>query len=406
MPKIQTSPFFTIRSTIFLIALPFGILEFVLPIYGKSIGAGAVQIGLFFSVFSLMTVLLRPLIGAGLDHYGRRVFYIAGLAGYALTMLAFAFSDQVWGILLARTLQGVASAFLWLSAQAITADLAADSQRGRSFGGIEQSANQGALLGTTFGMFVIIWIGIEKSWQPLFLLYSALALVSVLLALLRLKESLPARTTRNQSRIVWSRPWILLLLVTVVTAASWTMVSPILMIYLQDKLHTGVDELALAFLPAALVWALLPTRLGRLADRFGRKPLMLFGLLVAAVTSFLIPGLSSLLGLTVLWAVQALSYAAGDPAEQALVADLTGGEQRGRGFGLYAMSAGIGATLGPFVGGWLYQEVDPGAPFFANGLILLANFFILWIFLQLPARTTEDDGGSGNYERTLNDPFG
>jgi hypothetical protein len=47
----------TLRRAIFLVSLPFGILHFVLPIYGKSIGANAVQIGLFFSVFSMMTVL-------------------------------------------------------------------------------------------------------------------------------------------------------------------------------------------------------------------------------------------------------------------------------------------------------------------------------------------------------------
>ena len=35
----------TLRRSIFLISLPFGILHFVLPIYGKEIGADAIQIG-------------------------------------------------------------------------------------------------------------------------------------------------------------------------------------------------------------------------------------------------------------------------------------------------------------------------------------------------------------------------
>ena len=122
----------TLRRAIFLISLPFGILSFVLPIYGKEIGADAVQIGLFFSVFSLMTVLLRPVVGAGLDLYGRRPFLLAGLVGYAVTMFGFAFSNQVWVIVVARMLQGAASAFLWLSASAITAAVAQDDHRARS----------------------------------------------------------------------------------------------------------------------------------------------------------------------------------------------------------------------------------------------------------------------------------
>jgi MFS family permease len=158
----------TIRRSIFLISLPFGILGFLLPIYGKALGADAVQIGLFFSVFFLMMVILRPIIGAGLDRLGRRPFFIAGLVGYAITMLVFAFSDQVMGILLARMVQGVASACMWLAAQAITADQSGADERGRSFGGITQSSTQGSILGTFIGFGLLVPLDILAGWKPLF----------------------------------------------------------------------------------------------------------------------------------------------------------------------------------------------------------------------------------------------
>jgi MFS family permease len=168
--------------------------------------------------------------------------------------------------------------------------------------------------------------------------------------------------------------------------SGWAMLEPVMMIFLQEKFTEEVSILALAFLPAGLVWALLSSRLGQLADRFGRKPLMVLGMATAAMTSFLIPGLGSLVLLAGLWALQALCFAAGDPAEQALVADLTGGDQRGRAYGYYAMAAGIGATFGPLVGGWLYQSVGPTVPFYANGLALGLCTLVLIIFLQEPAR--------------------
>jgi len=393
----------TLRRAILLISLPFGILHFALPIWGQEIGANAVEIGLFFSAFSLMTVLLRPVVGAALDRYGRRPFFLAGLIGYATTMFAFALIEQVWGIVLARLFQGAASSFLWLSARAITADVAGEDARGRAFGSVDQASNQGAILGALTGFAILVGrfeirlsgrefvadsSSIADRWVLLFIVYGFICLIATLLAWRRLPETNPAGggDRHSPSPIVWSRPWVLLLTVTAVTGASWAMLSPILMIFLQQKLAVEVDALAWAYLPAAIIWAVLPTRLGTLADRFGRKPLMVLGMAVAAVSSFVIPGLANLAGLAALWALQALCYAAGDPAEQALVADLTGGDQRGRAYGLYTLAAGLGATVGPLMGGWLYEAIGPQAPFVANGMVLVVCAGVLWALLEVPAR--------------------
>lgn len=373
---------------VFLISLPFGILDFVLPIYGKRVGAGALEVGLFFSVFSLMVVVLRPLIGAGLDRYGRRGFFLAGLGGYALTMLVFAFSTEVWQIVAARTLQGISSAMLWLAAQAMIADTAGEEARGGLFGRLWQSNSQGTILGTFIGFGVLGALSMESGWRPLFLLYTATGLAALAFTRLRLCETRPARLERKLSPIRWTRPWILLLLVTLITGASWSMLSPVLMFHLQERFTSELSYLALAFLPSGLVWATLPSRLGKLADRFGRKPLMVLGMVAAALTSFLFPWLSSLAAVAVVWTFQALCFAAGDPAEQALVADLTGGDQRGRAYGLYTMAAGLGAVFGPFVGGWLYESVNPAAPFLLSGVTLAISACLLILFLEEPQRSS------------------
>ncbi len=275
---------------------------------------------------------------------------------------------------------------MWVAAQAITADVAGEAERGQSFGGLGQSSSRGQILGTFIGFGVLIPLGLNTGWKPLFMGFAAAALLATVFAWRHLEETRPA-VYRSESRpIRWTRNWNLLLLVTLVTGASVAMLEPVMMIFLQERFTQDVPILALAFLPAGLVWALLASRLGRLADRFGRKLLMVLGMAVAALTSFLIPGLGSLALLAILWALQALCYAAGDPAEQALVADLTGGDQRGRAYGYYAMAAGIGATFGPLAGGWLYQAVGASAPFFANGLVLGICTLVLVIFLQEPAR--------------------
>jgi MFS family permease len=391
-----------LKPAIFLISLPLGILSFILPVYGAELGADAVQIGLFFSVFSLALVLLRPLVGAGLDRYGRRPFVLVGLAGYTLSMLVFALWVEVWGVIVARVVQGVAAACLWLAVRAITADVTPAGQRGRAFGGIEQVRSQGSMLGIFVAIALLMSVvEVGNPWPVLFGGYGAAGLAALLVAARGLPETTVAASAASEARarrpLPRSRAWTLLLWIAAVTGASGASVGPIVLFFLQDRLGATTAQVGYAYLPAVLITAFLSTPLGTLADRFGRKPLMLLGMAVAAASSFLVPGLSTLVALAALQALQALSTAASSPAEQSLVADLTGGDQRGRAYGVYALAGGLGATVGPLVGGWLYEHVSPTAPFYANGIVLAVSVIVLWALLQVP-RAPAGAGGQGRGE--------
>lgn len=379
----------TLNRALLLVSLPFGVLNFVLPVYGKQIGASAVEIGLLFSVFSLMTVVLRPLVGAGLDRYGRRGFFIAGLAAYGLSMVAFAFSAALAGLIIARVLQGIASSLLWLAVNAIVADLAKAARRGVAFGHASQSSNQGAMIGTFICFSVLIPLGFESGWQPLFIGYAAVGGLAVLLAWQRMPETRPAALDKQDAgladglrHILRTRSLVIMMLFGMVTAASSSMLSPILMVFLQEKFPVELEVLGMAFIPMALVWALLPSRLGKLSDRFGRKPLMVLAMFIAAIVSFLIPNMGSLAALSILWAVEAVCFAASDPASQALVTDLTGEDQRGRIFGIYALAGSLGAVIGPLAGGWFYDAYGQVVPFMINAGILALSAITLWLLLE------------------------
>ena len=373
---------------VFWVSFPLGILNFVLPIYGRELGASAVQVGGFFSALSVVPVLIRPFLGRILDRWGRRPFLLVGLAGYAVAMTVFAIADQVWLLTLGMFLQGMGQAFLWLTAMTVVADVATATGRGQNFGLLDEATNRGAIVGSSIGMGGLILsqihpeVPFEQAWRLMFLGYIGAAAVALWHAWRGVPETRPQAIDHAVERKPFSAQLGALMGIVFVTGASAMMVWPLLMIYLQDALAAGPADLALAYLPAAVISSILPSRTGFLADRFGRRGLMSLGLVVGAGASALMPHLGSVLALAALWAVESVGYAASVPAERAFVADIAGRDTRGASYGLYTFAYYLGAALGPLAGGWLYDNVGAEMPFYLNSTVLLLGALLVWSVLR------------------------
>lgn len=367
-----------------LASFGFTFLTFGLPIYSKALGASALEIGGLYAIFTAVLLVLRPAVGWGVDRFGRRRFLIAALLGYSASMLAFALATDLAGFYLARLLQGIASSLMWVTVFTVVADLANPHDRGRVMGRVNESTSRGEIIGVVLGFGMLRLLGNQNGWVVSFLVYAGLALVAAWLAWKKVPETRPPTSPQTSPGRVVPPGMLRLMVVVFATGFGMGLISPIYMVYLQDKFTTDISLLAWAFFPAGILYTVLPSRMGGLSDRVGRAPLMAGGLAVAGAISFFLPGVSSLLVLALLYTLSTVGWTMADPAEAAMVADLTGGDVRGRGYGLYQFAANLGATLGPLLGGWLYDSTAQAAPFYANGAILMAG--ALWVILFLRRR--------------------
>ncbi len=380
-----------LRLAILLGSLSFCILQFALPIYAKELGASALDIGGIVSIFALMITIARPLVGWGIDRLGRKLFLSLALFFYALAMLIFGIAQSVPQLYLARLVQGIGSSLLWIPAYTVATELTTHDW-GRSVGSVDMSSSRGGFVGTFIGFILIFEAStFAIGWQWTFDVFALAAVVGAVLIWLRVPETrLPSSVTGEgtaASNQLDRRLLYRLMMIVFLTGASSSMISPLLMIFLQDHFTTSIPALATAFIPAALVYAFLPGRLGALSDRFGRAPLMAFGLVGAALVSAAMPSAISLLFLAGLWVLEAIGLSAAQPAEAALVADLAGSNVRGRGYGLYMFASGLGLTLGPLIGGWLYDAAGHAVPFYVNGLLLvLGAILVLWLLRPQPEK--------------------
>ncbi len=155
-------------------------------------------------------------------------------------------------------------------------------------------------------------------------------------------------------------------------------VLPLLPFYAQDFGATPtVVGLVVAVHPAAQF--LLAPFWGRLSDRYGRRPILLIGL-VGSALSYLVFGLATSLAWLFVSRIIAGTVGANVPVAQAYIADSTDLENRTRGMGLVGAAFGLGFVVGPAIGGALSQFGYGVAGFFAAGLSLTATalaFFFL-----------------------------
>jgi MFS family permease len=146
-----------------------------------------------------------------------------------------------------------------------------------------------------------------------------------------------------------------LLAVSLAVAAAYTgigMVGPVRVLYAQSQGASleVIGAMASAFLIANFV-AQYPT--GWLADRWGRRRVMLIGLCLQAALSLMYLPIRDPILFVVLRAVEGLAAASVLPSARALIADATPLEQRGRAYGLFGAFFNFGFLLGPAAGGLL-----------------------------------------------------
>jgi MFS family permease len=156
--------------------------------------------------------------------------------------------------------------------------------------------------------------------------------------------------------------WVLVSASFVDTIGS-TAFRPFFALYITQRFGVGMTEAGLLFAVFALSSFVGGILGGALADRLGRKSIMVFGLVVSAVSSLLLGLASSLEAVLVLVIfVGTLSDIAG-PARQAAVVDMLPEKTRTEGFGVLRVAGNLAWIVGPSLGG-----------------ILAARNF-LWIFI-------------------------
>ncbi|WP_392535532.1 MFS transporter [Nostoc sp. C117] len=196
-------------------------------------------------------------------------------------------------------------------------------------------------------------------------------------------------------------------LIAFINSLSFTVLIPI--IYLYGKQFGLSDfQTSLLFSIYSIAQFFATPVIGKLSDRFGRKPLLIVSLAGTAIANS-IAGTATTAG--ILFLARLLDGITGGNASvaQAIISDITIPEKRAQGFGIYGAALGLGFVLGP-VTSLLAQQISLGFGFIVSGAVafvaLLITIFLLPETLPNKAKKAQNifDLGLGNLIKGLTMP--
>jgi DHA1 family tetracycline resistance protein-like MFS transporter len=150
----------------------------------------------------------------------------------------------------------------------------------------------------------------------------------------------------------------------------------------------GASELTVGLLLASysLMQFIGAPVLGRLSDRYGRRPILLISQ-VGTFVGFMIQGFANALWMLFLSRIIDGISGANISTAQAYIADISDEKNRAKNFGLIGAAFGLGFIIGPAAGGFLSQFGYHVPAFFAAGLSLL-TIVLTYFMLPEPERKT------------------
>ena len=132
-----------------------------------------------------------------------------------------------------------------------------------------------------------------------------------------------------------------------------TLLFPFFALYITEKFNVGMLEAGILLGISSLFGLIGSMFGGALTDKFGRKRLILFGLVFSAVSTLAFGLVNDIKVLYPLVIVVGLLSSISHPAHEAMIADILPEKKRQEGFGILRVVANFSWIIGPAIGGFL-----------------------------------------------------
>jgi MFS family permease len=154
----------------------------------------------------------------------------------------------------------------------------------------------------------------------------------------------------------YPKPFVVLIIATFIDRLGGFLLFPFFSVYLIDHFNVTIIEVGFLFSIFAGGSIIGSTIGGALTDKYGRRSMLLLGLISSGIGSILMGLVDDIYLFFLIAAVLGVLGDLGGPARQAMVVDLLPEDRRADGFGLLRVAVNLSAVIGPILGGLLLSR--------------------------------------------------
>jgi len=188
-----------------------------------------------------------------------------------------------------------------------------------------------------------------------------------------------------------SRDFSILMLSLAVVSLGFGILSPIMPKFAEQNLKMDAAQLGTTYSLFALSFALGMIPAGYLADRVGRKPLIIAGTLTFSLTTYSLVLISASWQFAILRVLEGLGAALVTPAAFALTIDLVPENKRGVAMGAEGTAQLLGGFGGPGLGGILAGQLGFYYPFYIAAGLAAACAGVVFLVREPGIHVTDEE---------------
>jgi MFS family permease len=310
----------------------------------------------------------------------RKPFVLFGYSLSSLTKPLFAFANVWFFVLFVRAIERIGKGLRTAPRDAIVAESVGKNVRGKAYGFQRAMDGIGSVMGAILAFLLLPSLG----YRNIFLFAFIPGAIAVFVILFIKEKNAPLKKeTKNMSLKVSFKElsWNLRLFIIVSSIFALGHFGYAFLLLRAKNIGLTDQTAILLYVLFYIIYVICAIPSGILSDKIGRKPVLITGYLIFAITSFGLIFTSSIYSILLFFAIYGIFYAMIDGAQRAFVVDLAPEHLKATALGTFHTAIGLVALPGGFIAGLLWDKISPETTFI-YGCVLAMISLLLFTFVK------------------------